>query len=96
MANGSSGLGEIGGIGNVTGGTFDADYGAVAVEQRVNDARDEQTRELINSNYEDDEFFYTENEQAFLETLENSRNEEIQYEYENVLNGNQCNFWNRD
>jgi len=46
----------------------DSTFNNIMSIQISNDIQSEQVRELINSTYEDDEFLYTENEDAFLET----------------------------
>lgn len=62
-------------------------------ELRNIDALSEEERNLI-FNEEDDGFFYTdeENEEIFNETLERAVNNDITYEYENVLNGSSNTF----
>lgn len=57
----------------------------------LSDQQDEALRSL-NEAIEDDGFFYSDNEQEFLNTLEMARNIEPEYEYENVLNGSQNSF----
>lgn len=58
----------------------------------LSDQQDEATRNALNQDIEDDGFFYSDNEQDFLNMLEAARNIEPEYEYENVLNGSQNSF----
>jgi hypothetical protein len=56
------------------------------------DSANESIRQNINSEYEDDEYFYADHMDEFEETLQNGESENFQYEYENVLNGSRNTF----
>lgn len=64
-----------------------------SLQEHINfDLSEERRRENINSELEDDEFFYSDNLEDFNSTLERSRNEPLSYEYDNVLNGSRNTF----
>lgn len=70
---------------------------AIDVEHAANGQRDidtqaEAARREIQNIEEDDEFFYTDNEQAFGDYMSRASREELSYDYENALNGNQITF----
>lgn len=56
------------------------------------DQQAEASRNTINQDISDDGFFYSDNEQEFLNALQAARNIEPEYEYENALNGSQNTF----
>ncbi|WP_283697469.1 hypothetical protein [Clostridium perfringens] len=63
----------------------------VEATRRARDIRDEINRN-IRGEEQDDNHFYTENEDAFNSDFENITDSSVQYEYENVLNGNTSTF----
>lgn len=64
-----------------------------SLEDQINfDDSEERRRESINAELEDDEFFYSDNEEEFNRTLERSIQEPLIYEYDNVLNGSRNTF----
>lgn len=64
---------------------------AVVNRQEI-DRQAEEYRENIQRVNEDDGFFYTDNNEEFEAVLRRARNEPIEYEYENVLNGSDITF----
>ncbi|MTI53755.1 amidoligase family protein [Geosporobacter ferrireducens] len=56
------------------------------------DTLEEEDRRNLSAGEEDDEFLYTENEENFLNALQRAVEEELTYEYENVLNGSENTF----
>ena len=73
-------------------GTMDAlPAHAEEVLHRV-DAMEEEERRNLSTNEEDDEFLYSENEEAFSNALQRAVEEELNYEYDNVLNGSENTF----
>jgi len=64
----------------------------VISNQGITDIEDEAQRQEINNNFEDDSFFYADHEEEFQEELIRAQNEELEYEYENVLNGSMNTF----
>lgn len=56
------------------------------------DETNENFRVEINNQFEDDEYFYSDHEDTLKETIENSRTEDFDYEYVNVLNGSTNTF----
>ncbi|PWX55374.1 amidoligase family protein [Clostridium perfringens] len=63
----------------------------VEATRRAMDIRDEINR-TIRGEEQDDNHFYTDNEDAFDSDFNNITDSSIQYEYENVLNGNTSTF----
>ena len=61
-------------------------------DQRNFDEAEEISRENINADVFDDEYFYNDNEEEFNRTLERSSHSPLPYEYENVLNGSRNSF----
>jgi len=64
---------------------------AVASQQDIDSRAETERREIQNIN-EDDGFFYSDNEDAFNEYMARASREELPYDYENALNGNQITF----
>jgi len=60
--------------------------------QSLTDISDETIRQEIHNNFEDDGYFYADHEDEFQEELIRAQNEELEYEYENVLNGSMNTF----
>jgi hypothetical protein len=71
--------------------TVDELNNTIAYRQEI-DRQEEDNRQDIQRVNEDDGFFYTENDDEFENVLERAVNESIEYEYENVLNGNDITF----
>lgn len=70
--------------------TIDVEH--ATAEQRDIDNQAEAERREIQNIEEDDEFFYSDNEQAFGDYMSSASSEELSYDYENALNGNQITF----
>jgi hypothetical protein len=64
----------------------------VLTNQQFIDNAEERQRNDIHNEFEDDEFFYADHEEEFNNMLESGVNEELSYEYENVLNGSTNTF----
>lgn len=64
----------------------------VLESQRGLDAQAEEQREALTREFEDDNFFYSDNVDEFRETMERVTYENLPYEYDNVLNGSNNTF----
>lgn len=63
----------------------------LAAQHRI-DQEEEAARTALTRDFEDDEFFYSDNEEEFRNALDRLAYEDIPYEYENALNGSQNTF----
>lgn len=78
--------------GMIAGSTTDSE---ISTNQLLSERQNaETTSEIHNVNrvYVDDDFFYTENTEAFENDLERLRNEPVPYYYDNILNGSDITF----
>ncbi|MDT8718277.1 amidoligase family protein [Clostridium sp. 19966] len=65
--------------------------GIIAARSNMDVAEEAERRNLTN-NFEDDNFFYSDNDELFRSELERLTYEDLPYEHENVLNGSQNTF----
>lgn len=77
-----------------TAGNAQIELNNAISDQIRNDQVEEELRRENSNGNEDDGFFYSDeaNQQQFMETLQRARNEQIVYEYNNVLNGSNITF----
>lgn len=88
---------ELNNLVSVLNNRIDNNEDISEIEEAINhqiglDDRNEVLRLEINNNFEDDEYFYSDHEDELNETIENSRTEDFEYEYVNVLNGSTNTF----